>query len=245
SGATRTIVGGDDSSPENLFAFGDRDGTGDAAKLQHPLGVLWLESKRRVLVADSYNHRLKLVDPEARTIESWVGTGKAGFRDGPAGEAQLSEPAGFALAPDGKSVLVADTNNHRVRVVDLESGAVRTLELKDVPPPLPPVPRRRLRLADLPGTPVGRPHALRARAEPEGKLALELSLPEGFHFAPGTESRWQVIDDPDMPLRFDEAMASGALGASAIEVPFRAPSESRSGIVRVEALAYFCEDEGS
>lgn len=53
---------------------------GASAKLQHPLAVSVVDSG--VLVADSYNHRLKLVDPVTNTIKSLVGNGRPGFRDG-------------------------------------------------------------------------------------------------------------------------------------------------------------------
>lgn len=52
-------VGGDPLFAENLFRFGDKDGSGSNALLQHPLAVLGLPDGN-VLVADSYNHRLKV-----------------------------------------------------------------------------------------------------------------------------------------------------------------------------------------
>lgn len=43
---------------QNLFAFGDVDGKGVDAKLQHPLGVAWAPEQSRLYVADSYNHKV-------------------------------------------------------------------------------------------------------------------------------------------------------------------------------------------
>ena len=51
----------------------------------------------------------------------------AGYADGPAQSARFSEPGGLAYARG--RLFVADTNNHRVRVVDLETGTVGTLEI--------------------------------------------------------------------------------------------------------------------
>lgn len=45
---------------QNLFAFGDVDGKGIDAKLQHPLGVCWDEGNSLLYVADSYNHKVSL-----------------------------------------------------------------------------------------------------------------------------------------------------------------------------------------
>lgn len=53
-------VGGDPVFSDNLFRFGDRDGQGSGARLQHPMAVCALASAGSVLVADSYNHRLKV-----------------------------------------------------------------------------------------------------------------------------------------------------------------------------------------
>ena len=42
--SSRNIVGGDGTAT-NLFAYGDTDGEGTDAKLQHPLGVHWLPDR--------------------------------------------------------------------------------------------------------------------------------------------------------------------------------------------------------
>ena len=67
SGRVRTLIG------QGLFEFGDVDGDLLTARLQHPLGILWY---RGVLyVADTYNHKIKIVDPDASQATTWVGTG--------------------------------------------------------------------------------------------------------------------------------------------------------------------------
>jgi thiol-disulfide isomerase/thioredoxin len=246
AGPTRSIAGGDDGEPRDLFAFGDEDGIGDAARLQHPLGVLWLESKKRVLVADTYNHRLKLVDPETRAVESWAGSGKAGLEDGEGLAARFSEPAGFALAPDGKRVYVADANNHAIRIVDLETRRVSTLKLESVPAAAPAVPPRSERLAELPDTPVLRAEALKLAPDGAGEIAIDLRLPEGHHYAEGAPSRWQVLHQDAMPLAIEDSAASGPIPAGgAIRIPVRGPKAKASGAIRIEAVAYFCKDQGA
>ena len=47
--------------PMDLFAYGDADGLGVDAKLQHPLGVTFSEVLDALFVADSYNHKIKRV----------------------------------------------------------------------------------------------------------------------------------------------------------------------------------------
>lgn len=116
-----------------LFDFGDIDGTGDAVRLQHPLDVAWADPD--LLIADTYNHKVKRLDPRTRTCTSWLGSGEAGHEDGPAEQARFWEPGGLAVTPT--HVYIADTNNHAVRVVDRASGYVQTLELRGLTPPEP------------------------------------------------------------------------------------------------------------
>jgi DNA-binding beta-propeller fold protein YncE len=113
-GEVRTIVG------EGLFEFGDVDGQGDKVRLQHALGVAYHDGK--LYVADTYNSKVKVIDPEKRTCQTFLG-----------GAGQFNEPAGISYAA-GKLYL-ADTNAHRIRVIDLKTKAVSTLELRGVEAP--------------------------------------------------------------------------------------------------------------
>jgi DNA-binding beta-propeller fold protein YncE len=129
TGQVTTLVGA------GLFEFGDVDGPTDQARLQHPLGVChWPDDPAgpSVLIADTYNHRLKRYDLLQKTVTVFAGKGAPGGRaDGPARTARFSEPGGLAIAR--RQLFVADTNNHAVRVVDLADPAhpVRTLEIDE------------------------------------------------------------------------------------------------------------------
>ena len=106
-GHVGTVVG------TGLFDFGDADGVADAVRMQHQQGVALHARTGRLLVADSYNDALKWVDPDARRAETWV--------------RGLHEPGGVAV---GAGVAyVADTNAHRVAVVDETSGVVEEVEI--------------------------------------------------------------------------------------------------------------------
>ena len=119
-GKVRTIVGLD------LFIFGDRDGEGHYVRLQHPLGITHRDGA--LYIADTYNHKIKKIMPVVRSSETLLGTGNAGCENGGQGEASFSEPGGLSIAHG--QMYIADTNNHQVRVADLETWEVRTLELK-------------------------------------------------------------------------------------------------------------------
>ena len=116
-GSVSTVVG------IALFEFGDVDGQGEMVRLQHPLGV---EHYNGVLyVADTYNHKIKAIGPQLKTSVTFLGTGKPGLHDGEM--PQFYEPAGLSIA-DGK-MYIADTNNHAIRVADLHTKQVTTLQL--------------------------------------------------------------------------------------------------------------------
>jgi thiol-disulfide isomerase/thioredoxin len=109
-----------------LFTFGDVDGLPGKARLQHCLDVTYHDG--RLYVADTYNHKIKLIDLNTRECTTLAGTGKAGNADGSATQsAEFFEPAGVSYAA-GK-LYVADTNNHLIRVVDLINSRVSTLRL--------------------------------------------------------------------------------------------------------------------
>ena len=119
-GRVSTIVGLD------LFVFGDVDGTGDAVRLQHPLGIQFHDGV--LYLADTYNNKIKKVLPLTRSVLTFLGTGEAGHRDGDGGQALFHEPGDVSVAA-GK-LYIADTNNHAIRVADLKTGEVSTLELR-------------------------------------------------------------------------------------------------------------------
>ena len=105
AGEVGTVVG------TGLFDFGDTDGRGDDVRLQHPQALV-RRADGTLVVADSYNDALKVVDPATRESRTLV--------------RGLHEPGGLALGGSG-AVYVADTNAHRiVRVAsDGEVQAVR------------------------------------------------------------------------------------------------------------------------
>ena len=59
-GSVKNVCGGE-RDPTNLFAYGDVEGAGLAARLQHPLAVAWNTQRAELYVADSYNHKIKKV----------------------------------------------------------------------------------------------------------------------------------------------------------------------------------------
>jgi DNA-binding beta-propeller fold protein YncE len=108
-----------------LFDFGDDDDVWTAAKLQHVQGVAIGDGV--LYLADSYNHKIKRLNLETGVVSTVAGSGKRGQDDGLVDDASFDEPAGVAYT-DGR-IYVADTNNHLIRIIDLEAEVVTTLAL--------------------------------------------------------------------------------------------------------------------
>jgi thiol-disulfide isomerase/thioredoxin len=109
----RTLVG------RGLFHFGDRDGVGEEALLEHAEDLAYFDGA--LAVVDTYNNRLKRVDPETRETGPWEG--EVGEKDA------LREPAG--VSSDGASLFIADTGNHRVVRVG-GGGHLTAVEIQDL-----------------------------------------------------------------------------------------------------------------
>jgi thiol-disulfide isomerase/thioredoxin len=156
-----------------LFDFGDIDGKFDAARLQHCIGVDYHEGA--LYVADSYNHKVKRLDLKARTVETLLGTGTAGYKDGDPLHAQFSEPEDVAWA--GGVLYIADTNNSLIRTYDPKTKSVGTFMLRGLD-----------RMAQaMPVKSSGK----KALAQPAqtlglsgGALLIKLDLPQGTHINP-------------------------------------------------------------
>lgn len=83
----------------------------------------------RVYLADTFNHLIRVFDPETRRVTTLAGTGEPGFAGdgGPAVAAAFNQPYCGSLSPDGRRLLIADIRNHRLRMIDLATNSVHTI----------------------------------------------------------------------------------------------------------------------
>lgn len=104
--------------------FGGDGGPATKARLLAPHDLAF-DSSGDLLIADTFNHRVRRVDRRG-TITTVVGDGKAAYSGdgGPAPQASLNTPQGIAFDRDG-ALLIADTFNHVVRRVDRD-GKIAT-----------------------------------------------------------------------------------------------------------------------
>jgi thiol-disulfide isomerase/thioredoxin/sugar lactone lactonase YvrE len=214
-GGTTGLMAGSDA---NLFDFGDVDGAPNESRLQHPLGVEYAEGA--LWIADTYNSKIKRLDPKTFEIESFAG-GSQGWADGD--EASFSEPGGVS-AFDGL-LYVADTNNHAIRVIDLASGETTTLVLFGIER-FPTAAGADVAAVDL-GT--------IAVAEGPGAVSLDVVLPDGYKvndLAPFS-MEW-VVNGPTL-TDADRSIVAPVF-------PLVIDADLASGDVAVELTVYYCEE---
>ena len=229
NGEVKTLVGGD------LFDFGDKDGRGNDVRLQHPLGLArW---NQKLLIADTYNHKIKVLDPIARTVTSFAGTGKPGQADGVA--PSFYEPGGLAVA--GDKLYVADTNNHAIRVVDLKTKQTKTLTMKGLQPPQ----SAETETAEAP------PNQEEIKLTPQKlrtgdvSILVNVQLPPGYHLNPMAPQRYKISIDGGSSLLNIDSQNSGRTLKNAtlpIRIPARATAQGRADVVALFTFVYCRED---
>ena len=203
AGTVRTLVG------EGLFDWGSADGTRNRASMQHPLGLatghagaLW--------VTDTFNDSLRVW----RGDHLWT-----------VPVADFDEPGGLDVLPDG-GIVVADTGNHRVVVVDPIAATATRLD-------------------------VGRPGSVDVAApvvadtlvlDAGGRLEVVLDLPldgDELDAAAGAPVRVRAEADPPGLLLGGQEWTAATLPVTVSLALAREPGAS--GRVTVELLAATCD----
>src|SRR3989339_613815 len=224
----KTVIG------QDLFVFGDVDGKGDEVRLQHPLGVT--NYNGLVYIADTYNHRIKIVNPVDNTCITFAGDGQPGFTDGK--EPRFYEPGGLSFA--NNKLYVADTNNHAIRVVDMKTKEVSTLQIKGLKTEvskdmsqsaIPPF----ARLIELP--------LKTLKADSEIQLTLNIQLPKGYHLNPDAPLICRI--DTGEGIYFEQANRDVRLEKPElpIKISGKTTPEVQSTDLKISVNFYFCRED--
>ena len=120
----RTIVG------HGLFTFGHKDGKTSESLFQHPLGLCAVENK--IFVADTYNSAIREINDDNDSVVTLVGkqgTDTMCRLDDPSCDTLgLYEPSDVEWYQD--KLYITDTNNHLIRVYDLKTNVLGTLDIR-------------------------------------------------------------------------------------------------------------------
>jgi DNA-binding beta-propeller fold protein YncE len=106
-GHVRTVAGTGKAGPPG-------DGEAKSASMNGPKH-LCVDRAGSVLIADTENHCIRRYEPNEGRIVRIAGTGKKGSAGigGPPESAELSQPHGVTVGPDG-TIYICDSSNHRV-----------------------------------------------------------------------------------------------------------------------------------
>ncbi|HEX2980870.1 MAG TPA: hypothetical protein VHO48_11445, partial [Anaerolineaceae bacterium] len=164
---------------QGLFEYGDVDGVGAQIRLQHAAGLATADGV--VYIADTYNNKIKTLDPYRSVIETLIGDNPPGLANGPFEQARLYEPEGLAIL--GRRLYIADTNNHRICAADLETRQVSTFALRENGAPAGPQEAAPLRLVPV-----------EVRAGPV-EIRFDLQLPEGYKLNSEIASQVYLVEE--------------------------------------------------
>ncbi len=219
-----TLVGGD------LYDFGDTDGEGDDVRLQHPLGLVINDGK--LLIADTYNHKIKQLDTEKRTVKTIFGNGKSGQIDGV--KPQFYEPAGLSIA--NNKLYIADTNNQAIRVIDLATKQASTLKIEGLSSPK----------ADE--TPAVSPNLKEFKVETQeialsanNSISFDVKLPKDFHLNELAPSRFEIVVD-GKTVKIENA--KGKLKSLPLTIPFQTTQIGET-MLKAKITLYYCREDNT
>src|SRR3954470_12659759 len=82
-----------------------------------------------IFIADSFNSRVRKIDPKNGVIKTFAGTGQRGFsgEGGPADKADFGNIYCVAFDANFQHMYLADLDNRRIRAIDMKSGIVSTV----------------------------------------------------------------------------------------------------------------------
>ena len=225
-GQLDTLVG------KHLFVWGDELGSFEETLLQHAVGIEHVgrgDGRGVLYIADTYNHKIKLLDLDAMTSSLIAGDGVAGLRDGSGADARLAEPSGLSATSD--TLYVADTNNHRIRTLDLATGELSTLALSNL----------EIATVTMAGVIEDDVVLLPQRVAPGPvEIVLGLQVPEGYKFNTDGlfEFEWSAEGDvlrPEGPARYE---------ARGPEMPLRlagtVSADGGTAVLTATAVVFYC-----
>lgn len=117
TGQVTTFAGGD---------AGFADGIGTAAKFNSPYGIT-AGADGQLYVADSYNNRIRKINPQTAEVTTVAGNANGGTADGTGTAATLKGPVALTAAQDGLIYFTQGSDSHAIRQLNPATGQVTTI----------------------------------------------------------------------------------------------------------------------
>ena len=115
-----TLVGPTENDVYGQVQCGYQDGTGTSVRFKKPTSIASLADGERLVVVDSGNNALRIIDIANRTVSTLAGNANAalgGYVDGEGTSVQFNFPSGIASDRYSERLVVTDARNNRVRLV--------------------------------------------------------------------------------------------------------------------------------
>ncbi len=217
----------------DLFVFGDRDGSGDEIRLQHPLGIHFHAGK--IYIADTYNHKMKRLDPETRACKTILGGDEKGMSGGK--DATFYEPSGLAIAR--QKMFIADTNNHQIRVFDMERKTTGVLNIRGLGEAL-----NRHNAAMLCTSVATQEITLprqKIAANADGMLRVRIHLPDGHQFNSASPFEYALrTQGKILNSAIANQIQSPVQSLDTLEISWQSGHADQKANIAFELQYYFC-----
>ncbi|CAI9534504.1 unnamed protein product [Staurois parvus] len=181
-----------------------------------------------------------------------AGTGKAGNAIGPSFvQTSFNEPGGLCVGGDANLLYVADTNNHQIKVLDLETKTVRVLPIlhSDAEDVVDSALPKRIINPKLPkSTPNINLETLTVSSSKTLKYSLNLKLPLGAKLTEGAPSFWFLFTEGQEWLLAGQKTYGEILSLSKpSQIELVIPQEFRSpeAELKVGVCVYFCTKDSN
>jgi hypothetical protein len=106
---------------------GGQNGTGTAARFNHPRGIVFDSATSCLYVADSFDEKIRQIDLTDFSVTTVAGNGTKGSSDGTGAAARFDDPGDLALSPGGSDLYIADTGNDTLRDAVVGTWTVVTI----------------------------------------------------------------------------------------------------------------------
>jgi hypothetical protein len=175
-----------------------------------------------------------LLNPKNKTVQTFLGTGKAGQTDGLT--AQFYEPGGISLA-NGK-LFVADTNNHAVRVVDLKTRTVSTLKIEGLTPPKI---TENLPEGFSPNLSEFKTDTQSVSVNETVSLNFKIKLPDGYHLNVNAPNRFEISGENEN-IKF--AKKSNKFNILPLSIPVQTLQPGETNL-KAKLTVFYCREDNT
>ena len=223
AGDVKTLTG------TGLFDWGDKDGKGKDAKLQHAQGIAYGDGK--LYIADTYNMKVKVLDIASDEVTTLAGTGARGWKDGAGSAAEFDEPSGVGFA--NGTVYVADTDNNLIRTINPATGAVSTLELTN-PGAIAGSNGLKAMQVTLPAQTV---------AHGTSNLRITLKAPDNYQLNSQAPSQMQLTSGNADVAELGENILHWSTDDASVSLPVPVVLQAGSTTITATASVYYCRED--